>query len=408
VEHAGVGAHGSESVNVAVFPSDAGGCAHYRLELPANALADLGADVRIERERTRTFMDWGGYKKVHGSSPDFDVAVFGRVMTLHRYSIMRAFQRAGIAVVVEIDDDFDAIHRLNSGWYASQPDWMLREEYEEHREKEQLRAWQEHRKKDPLIVTHTTEAWGQEWVRVAGVPSDSGRHWLHRACAAADLVTCTTPALARRYGAHGRVKVIPNYVPRWYLDVNLPKKKGKPRVGWSGSVAVHPDDLCVTGGAIERAVRATGARFRVIGQRTLVAEHLGLSEQPELVPWCAIDQYPFKLARLDVGIVPLTPSDFTEAKSALKMTEMAAVGVPCVGSPTTDNRRVNALGLGRLAATPDEWEAEVTRLVRDTGYRAQVASNSRDAVASHLTIEANCRQWWDAWGQAVENMRAAA
>lgn len=43
--------------------------------------------------------------------------------------------------------------------------------------------------------------------------------WLGVAWERADLVTCSTPALAERYGKHGRVAILPNYVPASYLEI---------------------------------------------------------------------------------------------------------------------------------------------------------------------------------------------
>ncbi len=85
----------------------------------------------------------------------------------------------------------------------------------------------------------------------------------------ADLVTVTTPALAERYGSHGRVKVLPNLVPASYFDIptHAPRKVS-PTVGWTGSVVTHVGDLDVMGGVIPGVLAETGLGARARGGAT--------------------------------------------------------------------------------------------------------------------------------------------
>src|SRR5690606_32644218 len=131
----------------------------------------------------------------------------------------------------------------------------------------------------------------------------TNREHLARACRVADLVTVTTPTLARRYGAHGRVAVLPNMVPAAYLEVAGGGDGAT--IGWTGSLTTHPTDLQVTRGAVARAAEATGAHVRVVGTGVGVADALGLSEPPEATGWIDIGDYPTEMAKVDVGIVPL-------------------------------------------------------------------------------------------------------
>lgn len=399
-------------MKVVVHPADRGGCGHYRMIYPAQTLAAQGYDVHlrydhtypvvrtrsafgagealgladlrafrreyeravadvshaqrrglpstpIERrwtDRLREVMDETGRAQLEGA----DVVVFQRVLSRERFEVMCAVQQAGAAVVVEIDDDFHAIHKLNLAWKFTNP----------------LR--------DP----------------------DHNRDWLARACRQADLVTVTTPALAERYGPNAHV--VPNYVPESYLNIKpgvvdglLPRPDGL-LVGWSGSLATHPGDLQVCGDGVLRALNAKAAKFHVIGTGVGVKDALGLAKEPTATGWQPIDVYPEALSQLDVGIVPLLASNFNEAKSWLKGLEMAAVGVPFVASPTGPYRALFAEGAGLPAEYADDWRAKLLELISHKDMYAEVGRTA----AMSLTYERNAWRWMEAWGRALEHRRA--
>lgn len=249
-------------------------------------------------------------------------------------------------VVVDIDDNFAALDRRNVAWVNTHPSFN----------------------------------------------PDVNRHHLGKLCAIADLVTVTTPALARRYGAHGRVAIIPNHVPAWYLDVVQPVN---PRivVGWTGMVATHPGDLQVTGGAVARAVESTGAMFAMVGLTDQVKDNLGLAAEPATAGIVSLDVYPYAMSRFDIGIVPLDATAFNEAKSSLKGLEFAALGVPFVASDTGPYR---ALPVGRVARRPRDWERALRVLIGSAELRAEMAGVGREWAATQ-TVEGNCGQWFDVW-----------
>jgi glycosyltransferase involved in cell wall biosynthesis len=282
-----------------------------------------------------------------------DVVVLQRPMVDWQLQSIPLFQRAGIAVVVEVDDDFQSLHRLNT------------------------------------VLQTTTPRHRANLVKAAQL---------------ADLVTCTTPALAKRYAPHGRFMVLPNYVPAAWLDLDDRERQGD-LVGWSGTVATHPNDLQATHGGVGSAIGATQARFRVLGRAELVQPLLRLTEPPELMPWTTIEHYPIELAKLDVGIAPLANTVFNRAKSWLKPLEMAAVGVPVVMSDVGEYRALNDRGIGILASSRRDWHGTVTALLQSADFRAEVSAYGRQAVREGLTIEQNAWKWAEAWSEAVYHRR---
>lgn len=355
-------------MKVNVYPADLGGCGHYRIIWPAEALAAQGADVTVIRSdepderqvQAAWWTDDAGVSTLVGvRAPEADVVVLQRPLTDTLAQSIPMLQAQGIRVVVEVDDDFETISRRNISWSAVHP------------------------------------------------ASSPRRNWQHlrEACRTADWVVVSTSALAARYGKHGRVSVVPNCVPSWYLGVEVEPHDGVV-VGWTGTVQTHPDDLQVTRGAVGRAVRSAGASFAVVGTGKGVRERLGLVEQPLAAGWVPIERYPEAVAQFDVGIVPLELTAFNEAKSWLKGLEMAALGVPFVASPTGPYVDLARQGAGVVAAKPKEWESMVRRLVMLPELCAEHGVAGRE-VARRWTVEGNCERWLDAWSQAVNSACAA-
>lgn len=226
---------------------------------------------------------------------------------------------------------------------------------------------------------------------------------LHRACKAASAVVCTTPALVERYG-YGHGVVVPNMVPAAYLDIRRRTRVDPDRapwVGWYGSIAAHPRDLDATGGRLGGPMREHGAELVFAGPpRELrhVVKSLGCEET---VPVNALGLYSLDglmsaVAEFDVGIVPLQLNRFNAAKSWLKGLEMAALGVPVIASPTPEYQRMNDQGGCLTASTPAEWRGAVNLLLAAPNLRAAHAADAR-AWAATWTYERNPGVWSSAW-----------
>lgn len=321
-------------MKVLALAADDGGCGFYRIRLPALHIPNVTV-----RQSIRVGRDISG--AVRHVDIDADLIVLQRPSTPHLVELIPALQRQGVTVVVELDDDLGHVH----------PD-------------------------NPARSPHAAQA-------------------LTEACRLADLVTCTTPALAKRYG-HGHAVVVPNYIPAAWLRIEADRSG----VGWSGSVLTHPGDLEATKGQVARAIED----FKVIGTGTGVQQALGLRRPPYATGWLPLDRYPQALATLRIGVVPLADSPFNRAKSALKMLEMAALGVVPITSPTPDNRRLHNLGIGLLAERPADWHRHLNRLQNDARFHAEILAESRNAAATQ-TIEANAWRFEEAWARARTNAK---
>jgi hypothetical protein len=344
-------------LKVHVHPADEGGCGWYRLRWPAAALTAQGHDVTLHDDiGTIRHAGLPGHPIVDVEC-DADVVVLQRVIQRSTYDLIPLLQRKGVAVVVEVDDDF---HALPAG--------------------------------------HPLRSRGQ-WS-----PARSPR-WLMRACEVADLVTVSTAALADRYGAHGRVVVLPNMVPESYLKVSGHAPADRPVVGWTGSLATHVGDLEATGGGVAAALRATGARFHVIGTGNGVKDALGLDEHPSTTAgWVSL---PITRGRTRAWMWRSSrwpPTRSTRRSQTSRGSKPWRSGfrswrhrpARTVGSPPTQ-------AAASWPSRPDQWFGWTRYLVNMQEVREDGAEVGREYVREHRTVEGQAWRWLEAWDHAIKH-----
>lgn len=342
--------------HVLVFPSDGTGCGMYRMIWPGQAVYNSGKPVNVMNRAPKIAVDKDG--KIQGISiGTANVVVFQRPASYQMPQVIPILQENGVKVVIDMDDSLSTIHPSNAAFKSYDP------------RRSQLR----------------------NWMHVA------------QSCELADMVTVTTDALAREYGSHGRVAIIPNHIPAAYIQVDR-KENPVPVVGWAGFTGTHADDLSVTNGVINQVLESTESKFVAFGDERIFSE-LGVPAKAPHDLWSFenIETYHKKLVGFDIGLVPLKICPFNEAKSWLKCLEYASLGVVPVASATADNRKFAELGGCIIAEKPADWEREVKELVLDHDKRAEMSQQVR-SVASNWTFEGNTHKWWDAWSNDVKRV----
>lgn len=354
-------------MKVKLLLSDKQGCGFYRMEEPARVcaeqgLADVEAGIEFTVKATPTPM---GIVETVGEGPELDgidLIVIQRPGMGRMVKFAEQFQRKGVAVAVELDDD---VSRLD----PNHPNKF---------------AWDG--KIDPDV------------------------HWrnLRKICGFADLVICTTQALADRFAPHGRYAVLENCVPEALLS--MPKKSNGRTLGWTGAIQSHVGDLDVTHGGVAEALRRNPDwRFlKLGGGPEMVQRGLGLDRRPDATGPIPFEAYHPEIGLLDVGIAPLAPTAFNEAKSWLKIIEYGAFGIPSVVSPMPEYLALAEEGMALVAKDRGRnWCSAVRSLMEDESLRIEVGECAKQNVKDHHTYEGNAWRWAEAWEQAIENRRAA-
>lgn len=338
--------------------ADSGGCGFYRMRAPAKEAALLGVDITIDDNiAVEASKDRDGLVTVSEVHTDADLIIFQRPLDNAMTAVIKQAKRQGIATIVEIDDDFSTVHRDN--------------------------------------VAHSAMH-GQE----------SGHQWVALATAEADLVTISTPQLAK-YARHGRYEVLRNRVPDTIFDTPIQKSNQEtwPRIGWTGTVQTHPNDLQETKGRLGPLLKKHGLPFNVIGDGQHVSRNLGLSDDTSVYAtgWVELElYYQYVASFIDLGIVPLELSSFNQAKSALKGLEYAALGIPFVASPTREYELLEINGIGKVAKSPGDWAKHLQRMIDRPAETERIANEARDRIKAEHTYSVAAPKWIEAWEKAID------
>jgi GT2 family glycosyltransferase/acetyltransferase-like isoleucine patch superfamily enzyme len=124
------------------------------------------------------------------------------------------------------------------------------------------------------------------------------------------------------------IRVIPNYLPKsiWGTLQSKRNRSKKLRVGWAGSI-FHKGDLALISKLVEYYHDAVEWVFFGMAPE-------GLDGKIEFHPGVSLEQYPQKLATLDLdlALAPLEDNAFNEAKSNLRLLEFGILGWPVICS----------------------------------------------------------------------------
>lgn len=344
-------------MKVHVYPADTHGCGHYRMIWPALRLKELGYDVTLhmphQRDDIRAVVKNDVVVDV-GCPEDADVLVFQRVTHKYLSQAIPVIRRKGIAVVIDMDDDLSRLDPSNPAFNAMHPRG------------------------------------------VKNGKSEHSWHFAEQACKNATITTVSTDALIRRYGTRGQGIVIRNAVHDSIFNVISSDSE---TFGYPGAIATHYTDVAELGSSVARLVE-DGFRFATIGDVNGIKKllHLTRDIDKQYGP-VQLRDWPATLATLGVGLVPLVNTEFNRAKSWLKPLELAAVGVPCVMSPSAEYRRIHKLGIGVLARRPSEFYTKTKQLLCDATYRNELGIASREIAMKHR-MSICAIQWWNAWTHA--------
>jgi hypothetical protein len=317
---------------------------------PATAIAQSESNIDIEVVAPGSISGIGGLARdgnLYKASfpPDADIVILQRPSNRYLAQAVPMMREAGVTVIVDMDDDLSLIHPANPAFRLMHP------------------------KNDPM----------SNWQNARD------------ACRDASLVIVSTDALLDRYASHGRGVVLRNCVPEIYLKID---HEDSDMLGWAGALHSHPDDPKVLGPALARV----GRTLEVFGpEDPLLPRAFGCAVNTSgSLP---LQEWPYSIAKIGVGIAPLMDTKFNTCKSWLKPLEYAACGVPWVGSPAAEYTRLHSLGCGEIAAKPKQWVTAIQRLLGSPSLRQEQSEAGR-LVAASLTIEGNAWRWLEAWTDA--------
>lgn len=343
-------------MKVLTVPMDESACGFFRILEPTRVAASIGVDVQARAADLQVVAEVDPFTQatnVVEFLEDCDVLVLQRPLAQNVNSIAVAAKRQGKAIVVELDDDLHAVHRGNSMADA-----------------------------------------------VSGRFPLHNREWVTRTVDLADLLIVSTPALARY--APEKAVVVRNRLPEAILALRPGTSPVRHSVGWTGSLNVHPYDMQATQGAMQKIP----GLFTVVGAADGVADALRIPPQrvrlgaawQESIP----DYWKLVPENIGVGIAPLELSGFNQCKSALKVQEMSALGIPFVASPTDQYQWfVKESGAGLLAADRATWAKNLKLLLNNDVVYERMRANGL-AWAQEHSLERHVHEWIHVWERAYD------
>jgi len=230
--------------------------------------------------------------------------------------------------------------------------------------------------------------------------AETSRDSLEFCIRTADLVTASVEPLAEKMRRYNRnVVVCKNRIDESMLAMERPRRD-KLVIGWAGGPS-HSKDMLVAsyglrrvldwypktveghfvGADLRRPVRRDGrVRFSKWAQKT-------------------VDYY--RLIDFDIGVAPLRPGVFTDAKSAIKALEYGALGIPVVASAVTPYNDYVIDGVtGFLVRTEREWAQRLRDLIEDEAMRGEMGRKAKEVAAQH-TIQNGWTDWADAYASIL-------
>lgn len=246
---------------------------------------------------------------------------------------------------------------------------------------------------DPLFSISAYETYGN----MQAVDTDLKHHFLRAAPSylammnGADIVSVSTPGLAAhaRHYTNRDVRIRRNFADRETLEAGhvamaaLRSDDGMFRVGFASGSQGHEADLATILESVAAFILAKpNRRLCVLGHfdvRFLPQALLPRVEQQGFTDYAT---YLGALAQLDCTVMPLTADIFNGCKSAVRVLDAAAVGVPSVVADVGDLAfAVQAGETGFVATDAASWAAALEELA-EPGRARQMGQAARAAVGA--------------------------
>ena len=169
-------------------------------------------------------------------------------------------------------------------------------------------------------------------------------------------------------------------------------------LGWIGNGPAHYENLkLLVPVFIEIAKENQDFVFRLVGalgERKIYDLFQSIEGmQVEIIDslnWSDPEAVPRAIQSFDVGLMPLTDSEWNRGKCAFKAIEYMASGVPVVLSKVGENIfLVNDGENGMLAVTTEEWVAKIKQLYTNQPLRERMGEKGREGVKANYLLSTN-------------------
>ena len=336
-----------------------GGIAWYRAILPATALGADWIAVNGEPPKLDYITGVTPRRLGLGDFADYEVVVLQQPVGEQWLRAIRDLQARGTTVLFEIDDYLQAVRKIESHELSGHMN--------------------------------------REWLRKAELNMRI-----------ADGIICSTPYLARRYRKFNeRLWVCQNGIDLGRYAYARPAEGTPLTIGWAGGVG-HIASVRRWLPAVANVLRArSDVRFQTVGSPFAdeLVEEFG-PERARSLPFAPLEMYPASVSTFDLALAPSGNNNLFRGKSDLRWLEASALGIPVVGDPEVYPDIADGV-TGLAAATAEEAEAAILRLVDDAALRTRLGEAARAHVTEHRRIEVAAQAWAEVLREVAPERAAA-
>lgn len=353
------------------FIRDNGACGYYRVSLPLKTCKYVGGEAV-------NFIEKGDSADRIMQLLDADIAVFPRPSETPMLQAIKDLKNAGTKIVVDHDDNMFKISPLSP-------------HYEENGTEEVT-----------IALPDGTDV--KLWEDGKNIDLKKNRQKLDnfkKALEIADMVTVTTDILASVYREYNKnVVVLPNCVkPELWQSLDL-NRDDTVRLFWAGGSSHYEDWTILSDVLPEIMSRYKNVKLVILGQMFKGTVKNLPQDRIEHHPWVPTPAYPYKVSILDphIGIIPLRDTEFNRCKSAIKWTELSAMGVPSVVSNVSPYKEIARENNGVFVDNQvDSWVKGISLLIEDRILRAKIGANAQAYALAQFDINRRYGDWVDAY-----------
>ena len=367
----------AERLRVAMIADPGNACDYYRIYNPVQFAMAQG-HVEVAHITTRDDTD-----HIYAAFAEADVITRGRIVDGDFVEHCKALQKHGKKVIIDYDDDLFSVSPL-SCHYAE----LGREEVKVVQNGKTIDLWT-----DGKNINLAENRQRCENVK--------------RVVEAVDAITTTTEHLAkvfREFNEH--VYVLPNCVnPSMWRRLPL-QDDGAIKLWWSGGSS-HFEDFSMLSEPLGIVMnKYPWIQLHIMGQLFKGAIKDLPADRIHVHPWVGLEAYPYyvRIQNPTIGLIPLQDTQFNRHKSAIKWTELSAMGVPSVVSnvvPYSDHM-LGDNGVWVDNET-DAWVEGMSLLIESADLRRQVGEEARGYVDANLDIEHESHRWVDVYKEVIAN-----
>lgn len=222
----------------------------------------------------------------------------------------------------------------------------------------------------------------------------------------ADLVYASTEELRNRLiGYFPQLRAIAGAINASGVPIEDPRA-GKARVlGYMASADHLPNLEMVLPAVSDLLDRHEDLSFELFGSIPVPSSLLRFGDRVRSIgPVSNYEQFLETLAerRWDIGLAPLTATDFNRTKSNNKWIEYTSLGIAVVASGNMVYDECCAGGCGLLASALDEWRSALESLVEDDAGRVAMVERAQHKLESRYGPADHRRQILDMFDRAAK------